>query len=99
MLREFVDPKGVRWKVWDVWPTGRSSLDQPTSIPMFPTLGLSGGWLCFESANEKRRLSPIPPEWELCDEATLCTLCDCAGFSTPTPRDGIPLPDQPPEAS
>jgi hypothetical protein len=24
----------------------------------------SGGWLCFESEGEKRRLAPIPPGWE-----------------------------------
>ena len=29
------------------------------------------GWLCFESAGEKRRLSPIPEDWTTCDEATL----------------------------
>jgi len=99
MLREFVDPKGVRWKVWDVWPTGRVASDDARPISMFPSMGLSGGWLCFESATEKRRLSPVPPEWENCDEATLCGFCDCAGFITPTPHDGMPLPDQPPEVS
>ena len=24
----------------------------------------SGGWLCFESEGEKRRLAPVPPGWE-----------------------------------
>ena len=24
----------------------------------------SGGWLCFESEGEKRRLTPVPDEWE-----------------------------------
>jgi hypothetical protein len=95
MLREFVDPKGVRWKVWDVWPTERLSSATLTSISTFPSLKLSDGWLCFESATEKRRLSPIPPEWEMCDEAALCGFCDCAGFITPTPRDGPSLPDAP----
>jgi hypothetical protein len=28
--------------------------------------GMSGGWLCFEGAEEKRRLSPIPPDWLAC---------------------------------
>lgn len=29
------------------------------------------GWLCFESGNEKRRLSPIPDDWTSCDDPTL----------------------------
>ena len=24
----------------------------------------SGGWLCFETEGEKRRLAPVPPGWE-----------------------------------
>ncbi|HEY4734533.1 MAG TPA: hypothetical protein VIH53_08285 [Gemmatimonadaceae bacterium] len=24
----------------------------------------SDGWLCFESEGEKRRLAPVPPEWD-----------------------------------
>jgi hypothetical protein len=28
--------------------------------------GLNGGWLCFEAAVEKRRLAPIPPDWQRC---------------------------------
>ncbi|HEX2211233.1 MAG TPA: hypothetical protein VHG93_26350 [Longimicrobium sp.] len=28
------------------------------------TPGLQGGWLCFENGEEKRRLSPIPEDWE-----------------------------------
>lgn len=31
------------------------------------------GWLCFESRDEKRRLSPIPGDWTTCDEETLET--------------------------
>jgi hypothetical protein len=98
MLREFVDPKGVRWKVWDVWPSERLSSGSVTPISTFPSMGLSEGWLCFESAGEKRRLSPIPPEWEICDEAALCGFCDCAGFITPTPRDGIPVRNDRPDS-
>jgi hypothetical protein len=29
------------------------------------------GWLCFESNSEKRRLSPIPPDWTACSEELL----------------------------
>ena len=29
------------------------------------------GWLCFESAGEKRRLSPIPEDWGTCSREEL----------------------------
>jgi hypothetical protein len=29
------------------------------------------GWLCFECAKEKRRLSPIPLDWNTCSEKLL----------------------------
>jgi hypothetical protein len=31
------------------------------------------GWLCFESHDERRRLTPIPDDWTRCDEAKLET--------------------------
>jgi hypothetical protein len=37
--------------------------------------GLDGGWLCFEQPVEKRRLTPIPADWLLCDEACLERYC------------------------
>jgi len=30
------------------------------------TAGLDGGWLCFENEAEKRRLTPIPADWQRC---------------------------------
>src|SRR5687768_8418256 len=35
------------------------------------TPGLTDGWLCFEAAAEKRRLSPIPGDWARCAESEL----------------------------
>lgn len=29
------------------------------------------GWLCFESRQQKRRLSPIPPDWTTCSDEDL----------------------------
>jgi hypothetical protein len=37
--------------------------------------GLDGGWLCFEAQSEKRRLTPIPPDWLRCDDACLERYC------------------------
>ena len=50
-LRTFTDGAGVEWQVWDC----------TSDLP-----GLLGGFLCFESPTEKRRLCPIPPDWETC---------------------------------
>jgi hypothetical protein len=36
------------------------------------------GWLCFERGNDRRRLSPIPPDWKWCAEAELETYCKSA---------------------
>lgn len=42
-----------------------------------PTLtsGLGGGWLCFEATEEKRRLCPIPGDWERCALTRLEEYC------------------------
>lgn len=47
--------------------------------------GLGSGWLVFESKSEKRRLSPIPPEWEKATESQLRVLCERA---QPVPSNG-----------
>jgi hypothetical protein len=45
-----------------------------------PTLtsGLGSGWLCFEAALEKRRLTPIPDDWERCPTPRLEEYCRSA---------------------
>lgn len=37
--------------------------------------GFQRGWLCFESSGEKRRLTPIPPDWARCREEQLAAYC------------------------
>ena len=37
--------------------------------------GFSGGWLIFESGVERRRLSPIPSDWESAPAEQLADLC------------------------
>ena len=39
---------------------------------------LSGGWLTFESPNERRRLSPIPAGWETAPDTELERMCRSA---------------------
>lgn len=45
--------------------------------------GLNGGWLCFEAQLEKRRLSPIPGDWERCPRQRLEQYC---AHATPARR-------------
>ena len=40
--------------------------------------GLDNGWLCFEAPVEKRRLTPIPDDWERCPTARLEEYCRAA---------------------
>lgn len=47
--------------------------------------GFSGGWLIFESERERRRLSPIPSDWENVPAEQLSALCSRA-----TPPRGRP---------
>jgi hypothetical protein len=36
---------------------------------------LTGGWVCFASGREKRRLCPPPARWDAASEAELEALC------------------------
>ena len=38
----------------------------------------SDGWLCFESEGEKRRLAPVPPDWEQAGPDRLSTWLQAA---------------------
>lgn len=59
----------------------RVSPDRRAGRPAVTT-GLEGGWLCFECADEKRRLAPIPPGWEALPDEALEHLC----------AEGLPVP-------
>jgi hypothetical protein len=70
--RLFDDARGVRWDVWAVYPEARPS--QLSALPAtFKT-----GWLVFESISEKRRLSPIPTNWQSLPPGELERLCERA---------------------
>lgn len=70
--RVFTGEGGEQWDVWAVYPKARNT---PGSVLMG---SFKDGWLCLESASQKRRLSPIPPEWESLSEDELRSLCDKA---------------------
>jgi hypothetical protein len=58
-MRQIRDAAGIEWMVYEVNPTSNpwAALE---SLPE----GYRAGWLCFESATEKRRLTPAPAGWE-----------------------------------
>lgn len=58
-MRQIRDAAGVEWMVYEVNPT----TNQWAALHSLPE-GYRGGWLCFESATEKRRLTPPPSGWE-----------------------------------
>jgi hypothetical protein len=64
-MRTFRDDAGVEWTVFEVRRTNEES-----NWAYLPR-GFRSGWLCFESAAGKRRLSPVPNEWKLQDEESL----------------------------
>jgi hypothetical protein len=105
--RIFNDRAGVLWTVWDVVPGTHAAT--PRQLSTLPE-GMSGGWLCFESQAGKRRLYPIPPDWEELSAEALEHLCRTAvqvgrarGGSAherepaPAPEPAPPPADTPPE--
>ncbi len=79
--RQFVDHHGVQWDTFAVLPTTEAS-----SLKRLPE-PFRQGWLCFESAAEKRRLGPIPEHWETVSEDELRRLGDAA---RPVPNRAVP---------
>jgi hypothetical protein len=78
-LREFVGDDGLDWQVWETRPTipppnvERSAPDLPGEIPRL-SKKREHGWLTFTAAGDRRRLSPVPADWETADESTLRAL-------------------------
>ena len=66
-LRSFADPEGTPWDVWEVTsyavraPESHARRTDDAQGNLVPVPG--AGWLCFQSAGEKRRLTPIPARW------------------------------------
>ncbi len=91
-VRDIVDQKGVKWRVWAVQ---RSSIHPKTAAEDF--LGDYGeGWLCFESANERRRLARFPQDWDRMADRDLLGLLTKAAV---VPVRGKKTPPKPGEAA
>ena len=78
--REFTDSRGTHWLVWSTMPMTGSVLAGE----------MRQGWLTFESDGERRRLVPIPRDWENAANNRLELYCRAAqGVSRTTPIRGI----------
>jgi hypothetical protein len=88
-FRTFRDPEGREWQVWDVVPSREAEFG--TRSAKFLPPEMADGWLCFEAADQKRRLSPCPTGWEERDDDGIHALCEHALPVTgrrPVTRDG-----------
>ena len=93
-LREFRDSGGTQWRVWDVRP---DALDKRTTAEDYMR-DWQEGWLCFESADTRRRLADFPSDWESLPDADLIMLLDGAQPVKARPRKDAPesRPGDPP---
>jgi len=67
-VRDFTDSVGLHWRVWATTP----------SSPHLVSPELHDGWLTFDSGSSRRRLAPIPPNWEQLSTERLQLLCRVA---------------------
>ena len=81
--REFTDSNGTRWLVWSTTPSQGAVLGGD----------MQKGWLTFESDAERRRLVPIPRDWERAATDRMELYCRAAQRVTrTTPIRGTPMP-------
>ena len=105
--RQFTDSAGQTWDVWDVHPTTASrTLAQlyPHQPPGAETPchavapGRADGWLCCGGGAERRRLVPVPANWETLAPAELERLRDCAARVPRPGEKGRPVLEVAPQA-
>lgn len=78
-LREFADENGKTWIVWATFPSTARS-DRPIGRD------LSQGWLTFQAGRRRRRLVPVPRDWEAGDDARLRSWLQLAEEVSPARR-------------
>src|SRR5436190_20978420 len=77
-MKTFRDASGTDWTVFEV----RRNVDAQNDWSYLPTR-FSDGWLCFESATAKKRLTRYPEHWREFDAGELERLL---GDALPAPR-------------
>lgn len=89
--RTFRDELGREWDVWEVVPTAverrmakappRASVAERRRVQETRVVvpdSLQKGWLAFQSGSERRRLAPIPSEWDEMTDRELVELLNQA---------------------
>jgi len=84
--RVFDDIRGKRWRAFAVYPS--SATVQRAALPE----AFRHGWLSFESADEMRRVAPVPENWQALSIDELQQLCFRAGSA---PKRVNSLPTEP----
>lgn len=82
-MRRFTDERGTEWRVFEMHSTSLSESSRH-SLPAH----WREGWLVFENGEERRRLAPIPAQWEELPEDRMRELCD-SGVRATTPISGL----------
>jgi hypothetical protein len=85
--RSFRDELGREWDVWEVVPTAverriaHGSMRPPEAerrrvheARVVVPERLQKGWLAFQCSRERRRLAPIPPDWDGMTDSELVEL-------------------------
>ena len=87
--RDFTDVLGNQWIVWEVYPrlierrlmeerrtSMRTTAERRHEFVGRATLPrqILGGWLAFQSDHERRRVMPVPDDWEDLDDRDLRSL-------------------------
>jgi hypothetical protein len=67
-LRVFADAQGIQWTVWATRPDWRGGVPDE----------LKDGWLTFQSGDSRKRLAPIPRDWEEASVTRLQLYCAAA---------------------
>lgn len=67
-IREFTDSSGRTWRVWATHPVHVASTAEP----------YRAGWLTFQSGAERRRLAPVPENWQDASPSRLEQICQRA---------------------
>lgn len=73
-MRTFRDTQGTAWTVFEVRRQVSSAGDTRSFLPG----GFNDGWLCFETAGAKRRLTKYPARWREFNDSELMNLLNQA---------------------
>jgi hypothetical protein len=95
--RTFRDANGNVWEAWAVYPlaverrvtdgsaAARAHERRRHDVRLHLPDELQSGWLAFQCGNDRRRLVPIPDDWESCAEDELRALFAAAAHAIDGP--------------